>query len=180
MRRDQVAWGTDDRPPSLEGYLSGRYFERLTLDDGDRQRESRDEVADDVVDLFRPILARAIVSRSHVPLPDIVFPPATITATVGPGRALLITVWGPPTEGRQGPAPFVTMGVAPTPLASAELWPLIASGGGEEQIPQLASPAAPWCAVKVYDTAALWPEAMSWLGDFERCFAWAWIDGGSP
>lgn len=152
-----------------------RYIEHLTLDTGDTRRCWREEVADDVLAMLRPLIARAIESGRHVLLPDVVSPRATITASTGRGRALLVTVWAPPYEGHTARTPLVTLGVAPTSLASAELWRQMVPGGGEEQVPRPAAPSVPWLAVKLHETATLWPEAMSWLGDFERCIAWAWV-----
>jgi len=36
-------------------------------------------------------------------------------------------------------------------------------------------PPVPWCAVSVHTPVGAFPEALDWLGDFERCIAWAWI-----
>ena len=169
-----------------------RYIEHLTLATGDTRRCWREEVADDILDMLRPIIDRALRTGSHVSLPDVVSPPSTITAAQGRSRALLVTVWGPAVEvppevpnqvplgEPPGPTPLVTLGVAPTSLASAELWRQMVPGGGEEQVPRPPAPAVPWLAVKLYPTATLWPEAMSWLGDFERCIAWAWLLGDVP
>lgn len=156
---------------------SPRYLEHLTLLTGDTRRSWREDVPDDVLDLLRPLLDRAIATGGHVPLPDVVSPRCTITAVAARARALLVTVWGPPAVYGvpASPTPLVTIGVAPTSLASAELWRRMAPGGGEEQLPQPDAPSVPWLAVKLHDTATLWPEALSWLGDFERCLAWAWV-----
>lgn len=156
-----------------------RYLEHLTLTTGHTRRCWREDVADEVLELLRPLISRAVTTGRHVPLPDVVSPRCTITATAGRARALLVSIWAPPVQGQTAPTPLITLGVAPTSLASAELWRQMAPGGGEEQLPQPDAPSVPWCAVKLYDTAALWPEAMSWLGDFERCLAWAWIDRGA-
>ncbi len=37
-------------------------------------------------------------------------------------------------------------------------------------------PPAPWCAVQIGTAAILHPDALSWVGDFERCIAWAWSE----
>lgn len=38
----------------------------------------------------------------------------------------------------------------------------------------------PWCLVQLYDTMALVPtEGAAWLGDYERCLAWAWLESGT-
>lgn len=157
-----------------------RYIEHLTLTTGHSRRCWREEVADNVLELLRPLIDQAvrpsIKTGRYVPLPNVVSPRCTITATTGRGRALLVTIWAPPVQGGTAPTPLVTLGVAPTSLAGAELWRQMVPGGGEEQMPRPAAPAVPWCAVQMHDSAALWPEAMSWLGDFERCLAWAWVD----
>ena len=36
--------------------------------------------------------------------------------------------------------------------------------------------ALPACVVRLHATIAADPSTWSWLGDFERCLAWAWID----
>ena len=33
--------------------------------------------------------------------------------------------------------------------------------------------AIPWCGVILHRGVLDWPDAMGWLGDFERCIAWA-------
>ena len=38
------------------------------------------------------------------------------------------------------------------------------------------TPEPPWCAVEIHPALALYPAAAEWLGDFERCVAWAWVD----
>lgn len=175
-----------------------RYIEHLTLTTGHTRRCWRQEVADDVLAMLRPLIDRAVSTGRHVPLPDVVSPRCTITAVTSRGRALMVSIWAPAVDGPDtkpdkmsgqmsgrmhrftGPTPLVTLGVAPTSLAGAELWRQMVPGGGEEQVPRPAAPAVPWCAVKIYDTAALWPEAMSWLGDFERCLAWAWVQTAAP
>jgi hypothetical protein len=37
-------------------------------------------------------------------------------------------------------------------------------------------PAGPWCAVRFELGLAMHQQAADWLGDFERCIAWAWLD----
>ena len=158
-----------------------RYIEHLTITSGNSRRCWREEVADEILDMLRPLIDRAIKTGRHVPLPDVVSPRSTITASQGRARALVVTVWGPAVGARIGQfdaTPLVTLGVAPTSLASAELWRQMVPGGGEEQLPQPPAPAVPWLAVLVHPTVTLWSEALSWLGDFERCLAWAWVDGG--
>lgn len=165
-----------------------RYLRHLTLNTGDVRDSYRDEIADDIVAMLRPLLDRAAAGE-RVPVPGDVEPAGcTITAAVGRSRALLVTVWGPPspsaiygmpaittaTSGGGGHqiaiAPLVTFGVAPDSLAGATLW------REWDARPTGDPPAAPWCAVHLWPTIALHPEAARWLDDLERCCAWTWID----
>lgn len=68
------------------------------------------------------------------------------------------------------PAPLVTFGASAS--AGVDLWRLLGQSGNP--------PPSPWCAVRVEPGLALAPEAAHWLGDFERCIAWAWLDRLTP
>lgn len=75
--------------------------------------------------------------------------------------------------------PLATCGVAVTPEASPILWDFMADEYRREmgEAPPALRPAAvPWCGVILHKTALLDVPAMEWLGDFERCVAWAWIE----
>jgi hypothetical protein len=37
-------------------------------------------------------------------------------------------------------------------------------------------PQTPWCAAKLMPGLSAYPAAAMWLGDMERCVAWAWIE----
>lgn len=43
-------------------------------------------------------------------------------------------------------------------------------------VPPRSPPPYPWTAVMLEAGLALHPDAALWLGDFERCVAWAWIE----
>ena len=67
--------------------------------------------------------------------------------------------------------PVLTFGVSPSNAVGGELWALL--GSNESQ------PEGAWCGAKFEDgllragTSCLMD--MMWLGDFERCVAWAWL-----
>ena len=150
-----------------------RYIRHLNLDTGDTRDCRRGEVADDVIAMLRPLLDRAVAGwpDACVPVPGDVRPPGcTLTARKGRG-ALLVTVCGPRRNGL--PVPLVTFGVASCSLANAWLW----RKWLQRDDPR---PPLPWCAVQLLPGLAVFPEATHWLGDFERCCAWAWIEKRVP
>lgn len=87
--------------------------------------------------------------------------------------------WGIYTPDR---TPLLTMGVAMRDGPGAELWrelhmPIPGETLGTEPDEP---PAAPWLAAKPHLTIVAQPnseELTQWLGDGERCIAWAWIEG---
>jgi hypothetical protein len=69
--------------------------------------------------------------------------------------------------------PLVTLGVAQRSRESADLWGHLVSMLGCK--PGLQQPSLPWCAVALHAPMVAFPDAVSWLGDLERCIAWAWV-----
>lgn len=59
----------------------------------------------------------------------------------------------------------------------AALWPTMLQM--PDTLPAIERPAEPWCAVVIHPTIALHPETLAWLGDLERCIAWAWVTRSS-
>lgn len=74
-------------------------------------------------------------------------------------------------------SPLLTLGVCAETAESAALWQALHR---EATLPLATDPArppaAPWCAVRIELGALPYLETMAWVGDFERCLAWAWID----
>lgn len=68
----------------------------------------------------------------------------------------------------------MTFAVAPdgAPLA----WRSLHRRPSRNGVPAPQEPEAPWCAVLLHKTLPLGGDATLWLGDFERCVAWAWIE----
>jgi hypothetical protein len=76
-------------------------------------------------------------------------------------------------------APLVTIGTVVHQDESQLLWNLLhkpaqgmlplATQGGQP-------PTVPWCAARLEIGITLHPLPTEWLGDFERCIAWAWMD----
>lgn len=139
----------------------------LTLETGEQLNCRRNQVADEDLAVLRPLLDRAIAGEAvRLPFGD---PPCSITASVGPERALRVTVWAPPVH--EGPVPLVTIGVAPTAQASTALWTIWFGRARDDM-----TPAPPWCVVQMRPGLVAYPRAADWLGDLEVCIAWAWVD----
>lgn len=81
----------------------------------------------------------------------------------------------------RGNVPLVMFGLADSPESAAEIWTQLESlylsltDSGPFAAVNFAAPkqpSLPWCAA-----ATILPDpAMHWLGDFERCIAWAWLE----
>lgn len=161
-----------------------RYLHHVTLTTGHSRRSYRDEVDDDVVEICSSILDDALADpRRHVEIPACYG--CTLTATAE-GGALIVTVWGPPTEvrtlGLQRP-PLATFGVAERSRHGARLWRVLhqAQGANVQTSPEQRPP-EPWVAARIeIGIVMLGDQAeviMPIIGDLERCLAWAWIERG--
>lgn len=136
-------------------------------------RESpRSEVDDGVVRILAPLLAR-VVAGEEVDAPAT--GGTTLTGAVG-GDCVITAVWAP------NGAPICTIGVARGPEEADRLWALLhtTAVGIEPVTPADSPPAAPWCAARLEVGIATDLEAAQWLGDFERCWAWTWIESRGP
>jgi hypothetical protein len=132
-------------------------MQHLTLGTGDTRVSFREEVAPPVLDLLRPLT----VTGTH----DLPHSPGVRVRVTVDGTAALVTP-------ARDSVPLVTMGVAADESAADYLWPLMGEGHPEAARPS----AVPWIAVRLEAGATLYPADLRWLGDFERCWAWAWLD----
>ncbi len=148
------------------------YIQHLTLSTGHARRIEAGEVSGEVLARVSPWLAALAESGGHMPLPVAGLAEYTGLATVVDG-ALIVTISGPPDAAGRAP-PLVSMGVARRSRHGAALWPLLTGPVMPPTAPGLRKPDAPWCGVALWPTLALYPQATEWLGDLERCIAWAW------
>ena len=154
------------------------YINHITLNTGHIARTSRADVAPAATQLLADWLPTAINNgKAHpLPVPELSHISAQVFVQDG---ALVVTVSapvGPHTQGKPhtGKAmPLVTFGVAQRSRQGAPLWDmLIKSFDGKSGIKQ---PNAPFCAVAIHPSITAYTGPVEWLGDFERCAAWAWI-----
>lgn len=152
------------------------HIQHLTLSTGHVARIQRGDVAGETLGRVAPWLAALVESGQSTPLPVSDLAHFSAVAFVADG-ALVITICGvAPTTGRMAGVapPLVTMGVAKRSRHGAALWPLLHAAPMPQVKPALQQPAEPWCAVAIWPTITRHLDAMAWLGDLERCIAWAW------
>ena len=153
------------------------YINHITLTTGHNTSTSRADVADDVLELVAPWLQSIVNTGQKHPLPVAALSHYSAIAFVQDG-GLLVTVYGasgPHESGKPANAdiPLVTFGVAQRSRHSEPLWVMMLASF--EHAPGIKQPATPWCSTIVYPSSLMRKDALSWLADFERCCAWAWI-----
>ncbi|MCL2779619.1 MAG: hypothetical protein FWD73_16635 [Polyangiaceae bacterium] len=130
-------------------------MQHYTIETGHCRESPRSEVSDAVITALTPLL----VSGTHkLPAPR----GYQMRVTVD-GQQLAATALTP------SGAPLVTAVVA---VDDAGLSAVLRATGAHPAIPLR----APALLVTIHPTIALDAGASSWLGDWERCVAWAWID----
>jgi len=162
------------KPPDM----ASPYLHHVTLSTGHTRRSPRSEVADSILAVLVPWLNSLVETGSRIALPAPGLEHFSATGTVESG-SLLFTIWAPNGPHVAGKAyegdkiPLVTFGVAQRSRQGTELWSMMSAQFGVH--PDLRKPAEPWCATAIHSGIAANPKAVLWLGDFERCVAWAWI-----
>lgn len=146
--------------------MTAPYINHLTISTGHTRRSPRAEVGDDTLRWLVPWLRQAVALGTRQPLPVAALARYSLLAQIEDG-ALLATLFG----GQD--APLVTVGVAQRSRQGAALWDKMMATF--TAVPGLERPAEPWCAVVLHAALLDDPGAGEWLGDFERCLAWAWI-----
>ena len=147
------------------------YIHHLTITTGHTRKSYRNEVASDIIDTLQATLSAAIAGQLP-PLPGDLSGYHLSAGAVG--RCLMATVWAPPKAVPSRPTPLVTIGVAARSRCAADLWGRLVESHPAPLQP--AMPDAPWCAVQLQPGIMSDIGAMGWLGDFERCLAWAWLE----
>lgn len=129
-------------------------MQHLTLDTGHTRVSFRDEIRPDVLGMLAPMTRTGTHDLPHP------FAGCEIKVTVD-GTAAMVTVF-------RDDAPLVTFGVAADQDGADALWPVLGADVAEPS-------AVPWLAARLEPGLALHPDDGHWLGDFERCWAWAWL-----
>lgn len=139
------------------------YLNHITLSTGHSRRGPRAEVSGETVAALQPWLKAALKSGKNAPLPGDLGAAYSASLTLLDG-SLNCTV-------KRGGVPLVHFAVAGR-SRHATIWPLLARLAGN---PDLTEPGTPWLAVRLLPGLQTDVPATDWLGDFERCVAWAWL-----
>ena len=153
-----------------------RGLEHVTITTAHTRWSPRSEVSDDTIHQVKEMLDSAL------PIVDDVIPkgsfftgipgfPGHFAAFTPHAGTLMVTVYN------RGVS-LVTFGVTGNPSTSMELWECLHASA---QLPVLVAadnpPQVPWCGVRIeYGLLLAPPTDTLWLGDFERCVAWAWLE----
>ncbi len=142
------------------------YLYHITLDTGDIGTFDRSETSGTTLSAIVHHLGRAIASGRDI------IPGTTCTLMAShAGPFLLGTILD------FTGAPILTFGVAPKSRGAERLWDMLTSER------QLASdpgetPPAPWVATRI-EAGASKSTLANWMPDYQRCIAWAWIEGAA-
>lgn len=152
------------------------YINHITLSTGHCRRSPRSEVDDATVQLLYLWLVRAIASGAIEPLPVAAL--SHFGARVIKEVGLVVTLYaprGPHTKGQPHTGehvPIATLGIAQRSREAKELWDGFAKHFGPTRATM---PTTPYCMVAMHENIVTVMDALDWLGDLERCIAWAWV-----
>ena len=145
-----------------------KYIWHVTLNTGHCGAQPRSAVGDDAIAAVRPMIAADGTHPLPVPGGDY----SLVVTRLGSNLAATVM------HLRLGP--LATIAVARKSQTAGRLWREL-----HATVPNAAAhvadlPRAPWCAVALHPALNVDLAATSWLGDFERCLAWAWIERLAP
>lgn len=146
-----------------------KYINHITLSTGHIARTSRADVTDDTIKALKPWLQAALDYVDPYPLPGPLGVRDGFAMSASVERGGLICH-----VGHHDDDPLVTFGVAARSRQSGELWAWLCAQYGSSEA--LKAPGTPWCAVALRSAFMQQHGAAAWIGDFERCVAWTWLE----
>lgn len=160
----------------LAGDGVSQYIHHVTLTTGHSRRSFRHECDSRLLAQLGPVVVECDHrGTAEFPAPTGIMRLDRIVESDRPSKHVRIWTIREP----QGP-PLVTLAAATDDRAGAGIWRAL-HDGHREPVPLATRadrrPGAPWLAVMLH-LPAIVPAphpALSWLGDAERCIAWAWI-----
>ncbi len=145
------------------------YLHHVTLTTGHVRRSVREEISAAALAVCRRLIDEALADTTRtVPVPGV---DGYSLAAQAVGRCTTLTVWadGPPSEC------VGTVGIASHSRCGAGLWQALHRDGASLATSADQCPPEPWCAARLEEAIVRHVDATEWLGDLERCLAWAWL-----
>lgn len=151
-----------------------RYIRHVTLTTGHVRDSLPDEVAPATIAAMRHLIERICAGAVSEPVSLREYADVGAYSVSGrcSGKCLVVSVYadGPPSD------LICTIGVAAHSRCGASLWRNLHQWG---RVPVRTDPTQcppePWVAAALDAGVAQHLGAMEWLGDMERCLAWAWV-----
>lgn len=152
-----------------------RYIWHLTLQTGHSRQSWRHEIEPGALASTAALLDAALTAERQAdatgtddpgtPLPI----PGYRMCTTDGGRCLMVSVH------HDDGALLATYGVADHARCGAKVWRLLTEiPAPMPHTPE--RPQTPWCVVRLHRGLERHVDAAHWLGDMERCIAWAWLE----
>lgn len=144
-----------------------------TLNTGHSRVSTRSEVATQIVEMLRPMLK---IGEHPIPNTDCMVEVQTndemLTAVIRPCGSQLDLVQITVVDGDQQRSDEVWQFVQSHYLEMTDFGNLAAADFATPQQPS----ETPWCAIILTPLTGTDLASRDWLGDFERCLAWAWLE----
>lgn len=143
-----------------------KFIRHITLTTGHVRDSFAGEVSPAAVDVCKDLIRQMnACKRPRIPG----FESFSVSG-VSHGRCFVATVWS-------GNEPIVTIGIATHSRCGAEVWRALHKSTTMPCATNVDScPSEPWCAARLEPLFLWYPDAMQWVGDFERCLAWAFVE----
>ncbi|MFZ4504706.1 MAG: hypothetical protein ACOYM1_12235 [Methylovulum sp.] len=148
----------------------------ITLTTGHNLKIRKSEVSTEIIDQIILWLDVAIKSEPSVCLPGLATSDYTADATESEA-CLIMTIYGHSNKIAKGqPVPLVTLCVVNQEHRENDVWQLMSAPHMPPVACGVVCPEKPYMGVSVWPMSVLFFEALGWLGDLERCIAWAWME----
>lgn len=142
------------------------FIKHITLQTGHSRNSGKSEISPEALALRTDLLTQCLLNQEQpIAIPNV--EGYYLKAGNIGGKALFGSVW-------QGERPLITFVVATKSRNAAKLWHELHRHSTVTPVTDIdTTPPVPFIAVSLQVTAD--NESMGWLGDFERCLAWAWV-----
>lgn len=148
------------------------HLNHITLQTGHTRKSDRSELSTQVLAYCTDLITQCLLNPDKKIAIDNLDGYFFSAGNIG-ANSLFGTVW----HGQKQPVPLVTLIIAKKSRNATKLWQELHRHCVAPAVTDINNaPQVPWCAVSLTPMAGDYADALGWLGDFERCLAWAWVD----